>query len=119
MTFARIFLEEVNSKKPEWLTIQVFLGPDNIPSRQFPYAGWRGRPGKGGWCWPVVFMPDGLVDHGGYADEPAGERFSEMNIYECPFQVGSRHIMNHGDGSAPTQFIVSTITPLHILSFKI
>lgn len=108
MPFARICLLEHGDPEAESLTILAFLGSDNIAIERGPYAGWRGRPGDE-WCWPVVFLSGGMVDHGGDGDCDTRERYSHMEIYERPFTVGQKFVMKHYNGNPSTHFIVHKV----------
>jgi len=97
-----------NPEEGETLIIQVYLNADFTPSKNYPYAGWRGTPGDE-WCWPVVFMPEGEVDHGGQEGTDPDERFSDMQIYDRPFKEGDRYVMKHREGSPDTHYVVESI----------
>ena len=97
----------------ETLTVHVLIDENNMPSRRYPYAGWRGTPGSN-WCWPIVISPNGKVDHGSpELNEPKPrnrkERFSLMDFYDRALEEGGRYVMSHNDGSRSTYFVITKV----------
>ncbi len=106
MSFVRISLDQVNSRDPAPLILNVPLGADLMISMAIPHGGWWGIPKGNHWCRPLIFNPDGKVDFGGDPEDLAVERYGRMLIFGRALDYGERFYLEDFELDVVSEFVV-------------